>query len=251
MTDAPPAQAEPTPTPHRLHDPELPARLRAVHIRTDDLVRLRIVFIAAIRLLGLVMAIGSLVLLASWLAEGIQDGDLWVVSYYWPRMATGVVLIGFGGGLALFGGLIGRAIVRARVGTVACPMCRFELTTLDRGRCTECGYEVSPALPDLAIGPVERVLAVRVVVAALARFVGVLLLGWAALDFLSFLAPTYFPELFDDYGYGYSSGYASILRAMVLLALAALFVFAARPLSAFLAPMSWADRLVKARAPKP
>lgn len=229
-------------------DPHQPARLRAVQVRSDDLVRLRLVFIAFVRLLGLAMACASIVPLGSWLAEGIQDGDLWMVSYYWPRMVSGFALVAVGLALLFLGGPIGRTLMRARVGSVACPECGFHLTTLDNGRCTECGYGVSPALPGLAVGPLERVLAARMVAGAVVRFVGFVILGWAGIELLAFLAPTYFPDWFDDYGYGYGwSAMGSLARAAVLLVLAGAIIAGARPLGAVLVPMSWVGKLADAR----
>lgn len=53
MTDAAkpsPDAPDPTPAGDARLDPELPARLRAVQVRTDDLLRLRLIFVALMRL---------------------------------------------------------------------------------------------------------------------------------------------------------------------------------------------------------
>ncbi|MEQ8843379.1 MAG: hypothetical protein RIB58_00885 [Phycisphaerales bacterium] len=242
-----PEAAAASPNAARRDDPELPARLRAVQVRTGDLVRLRIIFIALVRLGGLLMATSSMIPFGSWLAEGISDGDLWWFSYYWPRIGVGALLIVLGGSMLLFGGVLGRALVRGRVGSVVCPMCKFELTMLDRGRCTECGYEVNPALPELGVPPLERVLAARMFAFALLRLLGLVFVGLAGLQFAAFLLQTYVPEVFSGYWHDEYQGFLSLLRAGGYTGVAAVLFFGAPLLSAVLVPMAWAGKLSASR----
>lgn len=236
----PPAPREPAKETHHA------ARLRAVQVRTDDLVRLRVLFIAAIRLMGLVMALSCMVPFGSWLAEGLSDSDLWYLDYYWPRILLGFFLLLAGSGVAVFGGLLGVLLVRHRPGGVACPMCRFELTSLDEGRCTECGYELSPALPTLGVGAHERVLATRIVVFAVLRVVALGLLVMAIIRF--------FVSFAIDFTSGLGLAYRDAQPASLLLVtsivgcfLAVLLWILAGPLSAAMVPGVWIRKLSQAR----
>lgn len=248
--NSPPGQpADPRPDPRT--DPELPARLRAVQVRTHDLLRLRLIFVALTRLAGLVMAATFVIPMSSWLAEGLADGDLWWLGYYWPRIATGLFLLLGGGLLLALGGVLGRLLVRTRPGVVACPMCRFELTTLDRGKCTECGYEVDPALPALAISPAERVLVVRLAAFAVLRLVSYALLAIGLFFFSTFLAKAFAPGVFMMSWEEGAGMYAWLLWSVLTIVLGATLLLAAGPLSALLAPKWWIQQLVEARAETP
>ncbi len=233
------------------HDPELPARLRAVQVRTNDLLRLRLAFVALTRLAGLVMAASCLIPITSWLAEGLSDGDLWWLGYYWPRIATGAFLL-FGGGLLLaLGGVLARLLVRSRPGVVACPMCRFELTTLDRGKCTECGYEVDPALPAFALSPTERVLVVRLAAFATLRLVAYALLALGLFFFATFLAKAFVPGVFTMSWEEGATMYLWLLWSVLVIAIALALLLAAGPLSALMAPKWWIKTLAGSRTETP
>lgn len=242
-----PDAPDPTPAGDARLDPELPARLRAVQVRTDDLLRLRLIFVALMRLAGLVVAVSSVLPIASWLAEGIADDDLWWLGYYWPRIALAVFLAIAGVVLLLLGGVLGRLLVRTRAGKVACPMCRFDLTVLDRGRCTECGYEVNPMLPELGVPPMERVLVVRLGAFAALRLVAFGVLVLSAYALAVFFAKAYLPQTFIMSWEESNQMYLMLLRGSLFAALGITLLLAARPVSALLVPMWWARKLAEGR----
>lgn len=240
----PPSESSPTPDPHQA------SRLRSVQLRTDELVRLRVLMVALMRLLGILVALSCMVPVGSWLAEGIADGDLWWLGYYWPRIGLGAFLLVMGVGLFAFAGVLGVALVRHRPGPVACPMCKFELTTLDNGRCTECGYELSPALPPLGVSAHERVLAVRIVVFALVRLIALATLGMAANALIRFVGLAYTSNPGYSYGYGTAEAALSALSlvwAIVWCAVAAILWLLAGPLTAAMVPGVWIRELAEAR----
>lgn len=250
MTDAAktsPDAPDPTPAADARHDPELPARLRAVQVRTNDLLRLRLIFVALTRLGGLILAVSSVIPIVSWLAEGLTDDDLWWLGYYWPRIAMAVFLVVAGAVLMLLGGVLGRFLVRTRAGTVACPKCRFDLTVLDRGRCTECGYEVNPMLPELGVPPMERVLVVRLGAFAALRLVAYGILVFSAYALTVFFAKAYLPQMFTMSWEEDNQMYVMLLRGSLFAALGITLLLAARPLSALLVPMWWARKLAEGR----
>lgn len=249
-------QLAPPPLPAKLPRPQrggedagLTGRLRAVEVRTDDLVKLRVVFVALVRLAGLMLAFMSLFPFAWWLAEGLADGDLWWLGYYWPRITAGSVMLFGGMATVFFGGLIGRFLLRTRGGPVACPMCRFELTSLDQGRCTECGYEVTPALPRLAMPPMERVCVARMIAAACVRGFAVVLLVIAAIRLIQFLAEAMFPDVFVAYWDDGSAMYYSLANGVALAAIGLALLLAAGPIAAVLVPKAWARKLAESREP--
>ncbi|UYV12606.1 MAG: hypothetical protein NCW75_15100 [Phycisphaera sp.] len=240
-TNPPPIPPEPAAGPRR--DPELPARLRAIQVRTGDLVRLRVLFGAIVQLLGMGLVVFSVLPVGWWLIEGIDDGDLWWMEYYWPRLALAAYMVLVGGGMVLFGGLLGRVLVRSRVGPVACPMCKFELTSLDRGRCTECGYEANPALPELGVPPIERVLVARLAAFVLTRVVAVGIVTLALIPMMRFVLV--------DVREGYSGSVefvGALLPTMAIAVLGLTLWLLAGPLSAIMVPMKWARKLAAARA---
>lgn len=254
MTDVPDTSPEdqrpepgPPPIPHASaadprHDPELPARLRAIQVRTSEVVRLRVLFVAIIGLLGMVMAASSVLPVGWWLIEGITDGDLWWLDYYWPRLALAGYMLIVGGGMVLFGGLLGRMLVRSRVGPVACPMCGFELTSLDHGRCTECGYEVNPALPELGVPPVERVLVARLAAFVLVRLVAVGLVTLAMIPMLRFAVVGVWAEYWDSIEF-----VEALLPTMAIAVLGLSLWLFAGVVSAIMVPMRWARKLAESR----
>jgi len=224
------------------NDPELPARLRAVQIRTSELVRLRVLFTAIARLLGIFLTLSSVLPVGWWLVEGIMDGDLWWLEYYWPRLALAFYMLLAGVGMALFGGVLATMLVRSRHGSVSCPMCKFELTSLDRGRCTECGYELNPALPEFGVPPIERVLVARLVAFVLMRLMSVGLVMLSLIPMVRFVA--YIWE-----GYADSIEFLrAFLPTMAISILGLSLWLLAGPVSMLMVPMKWARKLTEARA---
>lgn len=96
---------------------------------------------AWLRLGALLAAPASLFFLGAWLIEGLHDGDLWNLRYYYWRVLSGA-LFGLWSivGLTL-PGLIARIILRLPRGKwpPRCPYCRHDLVSLKEMRCPECG----------------------------------------------------------------------------------------------------------------
>lgn len=94
------------------------------------LLRLMAVSIAAI-------AIGPL---ASWMLEGLRDGDLFDIIYYAPRVISAGAL--FGTGLVFF--LFSRSLACWIVPLVIprCPSCNYDIRNAHSDRCPECGLAI-------------------------------------------------------------------------------------------------------------
>ncbi len=109
----------------------------------SEVIRRRWTIATVLRVLSIPVFLSAAIPILSWIAEGIQDSDLLDVSWYWPRMFSGAVLmIGGAAGFAL-AGLIARFVVPARDG-VRCPRCRYRLEGLVEARCPECGLTLTP-----------------------------------------------------------------------------------------------------------
>jgi hypothetical protein len=150
-----------------------------------DVIRLRWVVTACVRLVSVVLGLLALVPTISWLDEGLSDGDLLEFYYYSDRITLAFVL-GLAGFIGLvFAGPLVRLVMPIPT-RMRCLKCGYALTGTKERRCPECGLDVSSMLLGAERGwaldvDVWRELAViRVIV--FFRVVGVLValfsLGW-------------------------------------------------------------------------
>lgn len=102
---------------------------------------------AFMRVMGLILALLSVVPILSWFAEGLSDGDLLELGYYYPRIVAAGVLLG-GGLLLLFAnGLLARWLTPVPKQT-RCPRCNYLLRGLVAPTCPECGLALPEAFVD-------------------------------------------------------------------------------------------------------
>lgn len=149
-------------------------RLRALDLRTEDVVLLRVVAGVALRIAGIV--IGTLgvvrgVEMSGFVAQGGFFGGLasaQVVLFF----VGPVLLAGSGVVLVAFAGRITPRLIPHRLPTHRCPGCDYTITTLDAGRCTECGYLISP-LRDAPLSASDRLLVARSIAATVVRLAGI------------------------------------------------------------------------------
>lgn len=152
-------------------------RLRALDLRTEDVVLLRVIAGVTLRIVGIALAawgVSSVVSISGW---AMQASSLGVVS-------SGVITMYFAGPsllivggcvLVFFVGPITRRLIPHRLPAARCPGCGYTITTLDEGRCTECGYLISP-LRDAPRSAADRLLVARTIVATAVRLGGIALL---------------------------------------------------------------------------
>ncbi len=88
------------------------------------------------------MIVLSTVPLGDWLLEGIRDGDLLNMSYYFFQVFLGVVLLIAGSTITLRAGSFSRFLLPL-IKTSRCPNCRYSLDDLADPLCPECGLSLS------------------------------------------------------------------------------------------------------------
>ncbi|MEO1008881.1 MAG: hypothetical protein AAFX79_09950 [Planctomycetota bacterium] len=174
-------------------------RARSLNLRSEDVVKFRIVIATALRLVGIVAMVyyGIGAGLQAWSLIGTTRVGWW--SFYFLREATlmtlGVVLLFVAAPLA-------RVLVPTRLREATCPDCGHSITELADGRCTECGYLLSP-LRVSPMTPLERTLWLLAAVTACYRVAAVCFVAYAILETGWLLVGSmYFPSrIFENYGY--------------------------------------------------
>lgn len=149
-------------------------RLRALDLRTEDVVLLRTVAGATLRIAGIILgALGVVrsVELSGMIARigafgGFASGQV-AMFFVGP-----VLLAGSGVALIALAGRIARRLIPHRLPAARCPGCGYTITSLDAGRCTECGYLISP-LRDVPRSAIDRHLLARSIVAIIVRLAGI------------------------------------------------------------------------------
>ena len=104
-------------------------------------IRLRLVTTVIVRSVSLFVSCFAVGPLASWMQEGISDGDLWDFDYYQPRIVGSVVLLVMGA----FGWFAGARVVRWLTPVQPdsrCPGCDYVLEG-STTTCPECGVDVA------------------------------------------------------------------------------------------------------------
>jgi hypothetical protein len=110
-----------------------------------DVVRMRWIMTACVRLVSIAVGLLALVPVLSWVQEGVWDGDLLNLYYYSTRLILSLVL----GMIGLLGLVLAAPLVRAVTPMptrVLCPKCGYRLTGRREGQCPECGLDVSSML---------------------------------------------------------------------------------------------------------
>ncbi|MGD1916176.1 MAG: hypothetical protein ACFCBV_08310 [Phycisphaerales bacterium] len=157
--------------PHDAHDDQ---RLRALDLRTEDVVLLRLIASLAIRIVGIVFVVQGVVSIIGLSGWTLQPGGFGMLrSGQIALLFVGPVLYAASGvGLVLFAGWITRKLVPHRMPAARCPGCGYTITTLDAGRCTECGYLISP-LREAPKNAADRFLVARAILAIVVRLCGI------------------------------------------------------------------------------
>lgn len=145
-----------------------------------------------LRVAGLALLGWSVYPVASWLAEGLTDDDLWTMGYYAVRLVTGLMAAGAGIGVLVLAAPIARWATRPAA-RASCPACGYHVGEADR--CPECGLDL--ASPAQGGWRRERVVWV---VGALGRAWGayLLLLFVCRSPALAWYAVVRSPAVFDD-----------------------------------------------------
>lgn len=107
-----------------------------------EVVRRRWTVATCLRVGALGLAMLGFYPLLSWLTEGLRDGDLWDVSWYWGRMLLSVLLPGMGAACFFLAGWVSRLLVPIRR-HAECPVCRHRIEGVTEARCTECGLTLT------------------------------------------------------------------------------------------------------------
>ena len=168
-----------------------------------EVVRQRHFLAAILRALGIVMIVLSTLPFGSWLLEGISDGDLLDMSYYFFQVFMGVALIIVGSAITLRAGSFSR-ILLPLIKTSRCPNCRYSLDDLADPVCPECGlslsaefFNVDPPAPRQAPSPQADAVRWRYRISALIRVFALLFgiyqtwnVAWWVIYFFEFQADT-------------------------------------------------------------
>lgn len=178
-------------------------RLRALDLRTEDVVLIRLLVGVTLRIIGVVLIAWSTAQIVGILGWALQPamfgaapaGQIAVI-------IAGPAILGVVGLVMVFAtGTATRRLVPNRLPGQRCPGCGYTITTLDKGLCTECGYEVSP-LRESPRSDMDRLLVARSIIAVLVRLIGIgiLMYGIGRLV-LQALADVmlYTPPLLEEY----------------------------------------------------
>ncbi len=92
---------------------------------------------------------------AAWLIEGINDGDLSNLRYYFWRILAGGLFTYWGLAGIFFAGLVSRLMFPVHRWPPRCPYCRHTLVSLREPRCTECGYPLPEEYLQSSVKPPE------------------------------------------------------------------------------------------------
>ncbi len=182
--------------------------------------------------------------LASWISEGLRDGDLFSIIYYWPRIVGGLLPFLFFAFVLMFGRLFVHLVVPLRKWS-ECPACRYRLEGLVEARCPECGLALSPEFMgqpparDSGLRRTARVIRTRENVAVVLRCCGVpaaflgVLFGAQGVSYLFGVGRMFGDELAAWFLYVVID---RIVLAVGCGALAAALIFASVPLARFIVP---------------
>lgn len=182
LAGLPPDEHDREPLPSAMTDDR--QRLRALQLRTEDVVLLRVLVGIVLRIIGGILIVWALGEGMSWVGFSMQV-QLWQASiadlfFTFGRPVanalTGVVVLAWAGPLARR--LVPHAITRPR-----CPACGYHATTLADGRCTECGYAISP-VRDGPLSSTDRLVLARSGIAAGLRLVGMAITAWGVGQFV-------------------------------------------------------------------
>lgn len=153
---------------------------RALWLRTEDVVKLRLLLSAMLRLAGIAVVLFYGYSTAAWVLYASQNSMLGSMLYWIGQPAMLTIA---GAALAYAAPAIARMSVPARITTLRCPDCGYELTELREGRCTECNYLLSPLRPEPAT-PLERAAGIHGVFTAIYRLIGLSIAAWATVDLI-------------------------------------------------------------------
>ncbi|GIK19629.1 MAG: hypothetical protein AMXMBFR77_19630 [Phycisphaerales bacterium] len=180
---------------------------------------------------------------ASWIQEGVRDGDLLDVGYYWPRVTAGFLPFVYFVFVLMFGRLFVHFVVPLRRWS-ECPACRYRLEGLVEARCPECGLALSPEFMGLSperdsnLRRTARVIRTREIVAVVLRFCGVLAGFAASLSIAgAVVALGWVTQVGDEYtGWYISSFVAYLVFAGVTGGITVVLLFMPMTLARFIVP---------------
>ncbi len=208
---------------------------RSLWLRTEDVVKLRLVLSAILRVLGIAMIPHNGYMAVMWVVHGTyQQSSLgWIL--LWAGQSA--LLAALGAILAYFSPWLATRLVPARITSLRCPDCDYELTVLKDGRCTECNYLLSPLRPDPAT-PSERALMIRAVFTAIYRMIGLALAAWAihGLAWITLSAAFGMESMLDWFSQEEIAIDAFMLYRVLVAAMGAVVLFAAPWISRLTVP---------------
>lgn len=103
-----------------------------------DIMVQRLFLQGLIRLLAVVSVLAAIYQALAWFTEGVRDGDLFDIFYYFYRIARGFFFVAIAVLLWVFAGLLSKLLIPFPK-QLQCPRCSFLLRGLPTTRCPECG----------------------------------------------------------------------------------------------------------------
>lgn len=117
--------------------------------RPSEIVRARLYVRAVCVLLGVLVMLLALGPAASWVLEGVSDGDFFEFGYYAPRILTMVLFLAIGAALFFLSGVLARFALPVPT-ALRCPRCRYALERLAGPICPECGLHLDDEFTNAA-----------------------------------------------------------------------------------------------------
>ncbi|MGD1916214.1 MAG: hypothetical protein ACFCBV_08525 [Phycisphaerales bacterium] len=153
-------------------------RARTLWLRTEDVVKHRLLLSAVLRLLGIGVALYHAYTTAMWVGFSFANGNF-MASLFWIGQPALITIAGVA--LAYFASAIARKAVPARITILRCPECDYELTELRDGRCTECNYLLSPFRTDPP-SDLDRAATIQNIFGGIYRLTGFGIGAWAVIE---------------------------------------------------------------------
>ena len=119
-----------------------------------DIVRRRHLVVIVLRLLSLFWLTLGVLIIISWITEGLSDGDLLSFGYYADRISYAMTFFLAAGVCRFLDRPLARWVVR--IPRPECPRCRYRLDQMTHARCPECGLRLSDDAPGDSAEPPDE-----------------------------------------------------------------------------------------------
>ncbi len=203
-------------------------------LRTEDVVKHRLLLSALLRLLGVGIALYHFYNAALWVGFTLTSGNF-MSSLFWVGQPAVIAFAGLA--LAYFAPVIARRSVPARITILRCPECDYELTELREGRSTECNYLLSPFRSDPP-SDLDRAVLIQSVFAGVYRLIGFGIGAWALVELIWLMLGAAFviESVFDWFATEDEAVTSFVIYRGVVLALGATLAFFAPRLARHTVP---------------